>query len=136
MEVQSSSSLKITDSEDIVTARQAVRQKAVAMGFNLVDQTKIVTATSELARNTLIHGGGGTMILRTVQNGRRAGIQLTFEDQGPGIADIELAMKDGFTTAGGMGLGLGGAKRLSDEFEIESALGKGTRISILRWRKL
>lgn len=135
MEAKSSETLSIAESEDIVLVRQAVRQIAVKLGFNLVDQTKIVTATSELARNTLDYGGGGTMRLEVVQNGRFPGIRLTFEDRGPGIADIAQAMKDGFTSGKGMGLGLGGAKRLSDEFEIESTPGEGTRISILRWRK-
>jgi serine/threonine-protein kinase RsbT len=136
MEVQTAETHPIAETEDIVLARQAVRQAALKLGFNLVDQTKIVTATSELARNTLVYGGGGRMVLEVVQNGRFPGIRLTFEDQGPGIANIEQAMKDGFTSGHGMGLGLGGAKRLCDEFEIESAPGKGTRIVILRWRKV
>ena len=134
MELQSSETLSIAESQDIVLVRQAVRKKAIGLGFNLVDQTKIVTATSELARNTLDYGGGGTMMLQVVQNGRRSGIRLTFEDQGPGIPDVALALKDGYTTGGGMGLGLSGAKRLSDEFELETAPGKGTRVTILRWR--
>ena len=134
MEVQSSETLSISESEDIVLVRQAVRKKAVGLGFNLVDQTKIVTATSELARNTLEYGGGGTMTMQIVQNGRRGGLRLTFEDHGPGIIDVELALKDGYTTGNGMGLGLSGAKRLSDEFELETSPGKGTRVSILRWR--
>jgi len=135
MDVQSSETLSISESEDIVLVRQAVRKKAVGLGFNLVDQTKIVTATSELARNTLEYGGGGSVTLQIVQNGRRGGVRLTFEDQGPGIADVALALKDGYTTGSGMGLGLGGAKRLSEEFEIESAPGKGTRVTILRWSR-
>jgi serine/threonine-protein kinase RsbT len=135
MQAQSSETHRITESEHIVLARQAVRQTAVRLGFNLVDQTKIVTATSELARNTLDYGGGGTMLLEVVQNGRAGGIRITFEDRGPGIADIQLALKDGYTSGHGMGLGLGGAKRLSDEFEIESAPGQGTRICIVRWKK-
>jgi serine/threonine-protein kinase RsbT len=135
MEAISSETLPIAESEDIVLVRQAVRLTAIKLGFNLVDQTKIVTATSELARNTLDYGGGGTMHLEVVQNGRFPGIRLTFEDHGPGITDIALAMKDGYTSGHGMGLGLGGAKRLSDEFEIHSAAGEGTRISILRWKK-
>jgi serine/threonine-protein kinase RsbT len=134
MDVQSSETLTISESEDIVRVRQAVRKTAVSLGFNLVDQTKIVTATSELARNTLEYGGGGAMTLQAVKNGYRSGIRLMFEDHGPGIADLALAMKDGYTTGGGMGLGLSGAKRLSDEFEIETAPGKGTRVTILRWR--
>lgn len=135
METESSETHPIADSEDIVKVRQAVRTTAVRVGFNLVDQTKIVTATSELARNTLNYGGGGTVRLEVVQNGRSTGIRLTFEDQGPGIPDIEKALQDGFTTGTGMGLGLGGAKRLSDEFEIESAPGQGTRVRLLRWGK-
>jgi serine/threonine-protein kinase RsbT len=107
---------------------------AIDAGLKLVDQTKIVTAASELARNTVIYGGGGTLLLETVSSGARKGVRLTFEDHGPGIADLELAMKDGYTTGGGLGLGLSGAKRLSNEFEISSKPGEGTRITITRWR--
>ena len=107
---------------------------AVEAGLKLVDQTKIITAASELARNTVIYGGGGTLLLETVSSGTRKGVRLTFEDHGPGIADLELAMKDGYTTGGGLGLGLSGAKRLSNEFEIFSKVGQGTRITITRWR--
>jgi serine/threonine-protein kinase RsbT len=107
---------------------------AVEAGLKLVDQTKIITAASELARNTVIYGGGGTLLLETVSSGTRKGVRLTFEDHGPGIADLELAMKDGYTTGGGLGLGLSGAKRLSNEFEIFSKVGEGTRITITRWR--
>ena len=124
----------VQSAEDVVGIRQTVRQRAVEMGFNLVDQTKIVTAASELARNTLQHGGGGRVTIEAVENLGRRGIRLTFEDDGPGIADVELAMKDGFTTAGGLGLGLSGARRLSNDFAIQSALGKGTRVIITRWR--
>ena len=120
--------------EDVVAIRQAVRQRAVELGFNLVDQTKIVTAASELARNTVQYGGGGRVTIDAVEDFGRRGIRLTFEDDGPGIADIELAMKDGFTTAGGLGLGLSGARRLSNDFAIESTPGKGTRVIITRWR--
>lgn len=134
MNVTSSLSLPIRTSEDIVIVRQAVRKQAIALGFNLVDQTKLVTASSELARNTLDYGLGGTVQLDIVQNGLRPGVRLTFEDQGPGIPDIELALKDGFTSGGGMGLGLGGARRLCNEFEIWSQPGEGTRISITRWK--
>lgn len=116
--------------------RQAVRKLAVELGFNLVDQTKIVTASSELGRNTLDYGGGGQVHLETVENGTRTGLRLTFEDAGPGIPNVELALKDGFTTGSGMGLGLGGARRLSHEFEIESNVGRGTRVTILRWKGL
>jgi len=119
-----------------VSVRQAVRRCAVEMGFNLVDQTKIVTASSELARNTLDYGGGGVATVETVLNGSRAGVRITFDDEGPGIADIEQALKDGFTSGSGMGLGLGGSKRLSHEFYIESEPGRGTRVSILRWKGL
>lgn len=134
MTVLNSESMELRSSEDIVLVRQAVRKKAVGLGFGLVDQTKVVTASSELARNMLNYGGGGTVQLEVVQNDGRSGLRLVFEDQGPGIADIELAMKDGYTSGQGMGLGLGGAKRLSHEFEILSKVGEGTRISILRWR--
>jgi serine/threonine-protein kinase RsbT len=120
--------------EDVVGVRQAVRQRAVELGFNLVDQTKIVTAASELARNTLQHGGGGTVRLESLQEGARRGLRLVFEDRGPGIPNIELALKDGYTTGGGLGLGLSGAKRLSSEFAIDSRVGEGTRVSIVRWR--
>ena len=126
----------IEASDDIVLVRQSVRKRAVELGFNLVDQTKIVTASSELARNTLGHGGGGKAFVETVENGTRTGLRLIFEDDGPGIADVQLALKDGFTTGTGMGLGLGGARRLSHEFDIQSEPGKGTRVTILRWRGL
>jgi serine/threonine-protein kinase RsbT len=126
--------LSIRTSADIVLVRHAVRQRAVEVGFSLVDQTKLVTAASELARNTLQHGGGGTLRLEPVLNGTRRGVRLTFDDQGPGIADIEQAMRDGFTTAGGLGLGLSGARRLSNEFTIESTPGQGTRVVIARWK--
>jgi serine/threonine-protein kinase RsbT len=124
----------IRSSEDVTSIRQMVRSHAVAMGFSLVEQTKIVTAASELARNALEHGGGGFMELEHVMNGIRRGLRLTFIDEGPGIADINLAMKDGFTSGSGLGLGLGGAKRLSNEFSIESTVGKGTRVAITRWK--
>jgi serine/threonine-protein kinase RsbT len=126
--------LRLVSSEDIVLVRQAVRQMAADLGFSLVDQTKLVTAASELARNAVIYGGGGTARIENVNARSRNGIRVTFEDNGPGIADVEQAMKDGFTTGGGLGLGLGGAKRLTDEFEIESHPGKGTRVGITRWR--
>jgi len=136
MEIQKSEAYEIRTSQDIVSVRQAVRRCAVEMGFNLVDQTKIVTASSELARNTLDYGGGGVATVETVLNGSRAGVRITFDDEGPGIADIEQALKDGFTSGSGMGLGLGGSKRLSHEFYIESEPGRGTRVSILRWKGL
>ena len=124
----------VQTAEDIVSIRQAVRQRAVDLGFNLVDQTKIVTAASELARNMVQYGGGGQITLEGIEEFGRRGLRLTFEDQGPGIPDVDLAMKDGYTTGGGLGLGLSGARRLSNEFHINSVPGKGTRITIARWR--
>jgi serine/threonine-protein kinase RsbT len=117
----------------VVIVRQRVRALALEVGLKLVDQTKIITAASELARNTVIYGGGGTLLLESVAESGRKGVRLTFEDHGPGIADLELAMKDGYTTGGGLGLGLSGSKRLSNEFEIQSKVGEGTRIKITRW---
>jgi serine/threonine-protein kinase RsbT len=130
----SADSLPLTTSEHIVIVRQAVRRRAVEIGFSLVDQTKIVTAASELARNAIQHGGGGHAVLEVVSDGIRRGLRLAFEDQGPGIADIQLAMRDGYSTAGGLGLGLSGAKRLSNEFAISSTPGSGTRVVITRWK--
>jgi serine/threonine-protein kinase RsbT len=124
----------IRSSEDVVLVRQAVRAHAIQSGFSLVDQTKLVTAASELARNALEHGGGGTVRLELVNDGIRRAVRLTFEDRGPGIADIQQALKDGYSTGGGLGLGLGGAKRLSNEFEVVSRPGEGTRVTIARWR--
>jgi serine/threonine-protein kinase RsbT len=124
----------IQTAEDVVGVRQAVRQRAVDLGFNLVDQTKIVTAASELARNTLQYGGGGTVTLEALEEAGRRGLRLIFEDRGPGITNVELAMKDGYSTGGGLGLGLSGARRLSSEFHIDSRPGEGTRITIVRWR--
>lgn len=120
--------------EDVVRVRQAVRAWAVEIGFSLVDQTKIVTAASELARNTLEYGGGGSVHFRRMQNGIRQGLAMDFVDQGPGIANLELALKDGYTTGTGLGLGLSGSRRLMNEFEIESAPGKGTRVTVARWK--
>lgn len=134
MKLISAESMPLRSPEDIVMVRQAVRKHAVKLGFGLVDQTKVVTASSELARNTLDYGGGGTVQLEIVENDRKSGLRLVFEDRGPGIPDIDLALSDGYTTGAGMGLGLGGAKRLSHEFEIWSKPGEGTRISILRWK--
>jgi serine/threonine-protein kinase RsbT len=133
MPVARSETRQIRGSEDVVVVRQLVREWAVSVGFSLVEQTKIVTAASELARNTVVYGGGGTAELQEL-NGPRRGLRLVFADRGPGIADIDAVMKDGFTTGGGLGLGLGGAKRLSDEFEIVSRPGEGTRVSITRWK--
>ena len=124
----------ISGQQDVVAVRQVVREWAVSMGFSLVDQTKVITAASELARNVLVYGGGGTLSLEALNDGSRRGLRLSFEDQGPGIADIEAALRDGYTTGSGLGLGLGGAKRLSNDFEIHSRLGEGTRVVITRWR--
>lgn len=124
----------LRNSSDVVAARQKVRQWATELKFSLVDQTKLVTATSELARNALDHGQGGDMSLEVISNNGKSGLRLAFEDQGPGIADIDQALKDGFTTGQGMGLGLGGSKRLVNEFSIESEVGKGTKVTIIRWK--
>ena len=126
--------LDIRSSDDVVKVRQQTRAMAVEAGLSLVDQTKIITAASELARNTLDYGGGGEMCVEVVMDGSRRGLRLTFEDRGPGIADVAQAMRDGFTTGSGLGLGLGGAKRLSNEFSIESKVGLGTKIIIARWK--
>jgi len=125
--------LGIQSDADVVRVRQVTREFAVALGFRLVDQTKIVTAASELARNTFVHGGGGAVLLEALEDGARSGLRLTFTDKGPGIADVARALADGYTTGSGLGLGLGGAKRLSNEFEISSAPGQGTRVLIARW---
>lgn len=124
----------LKSSTDVVLARQLVRQWATDLRFSLVDQTKLVTAASELARNALDHGKGGEMTIEILNSGPKNGLRLTFEDQGPGIPDIEQALRDGFTTGNGMGLGLGGSRRLVNEFNIESEVGKGTRITVARWK--
>jgi serine/threonine-protein kinase RsbT len=129
-----SDKLPVASDADVVTVRQRVRALAVESGFSLVDQTKIVTAASELARNTVVHGGGGTVDIEMLVAGGRRGLRLTFRDHGPGIADVEAAMRNGFTTGGGLGLGLGGARRLSNEFDIQSRPGEGTVVRITRWR--
>jgi serine/threonine-protein kinase RsbT len=126
--------LKVEVSDDVVRVRQEVRRLAVDMGFRLVDQTKLITAASELARNMLDYGGGGEVACEVVDEPGRRGLRLTFEDHGPGIADLTLALKDGYTSGSGLGLGLGGAKRLSDEFSIDTRVGEGTRITIARWK--
>jgi serine/threonine-protein kinase RsbT len=124
----------VLSSNDVVRIRHRVRAMAVECGLSLIEQTKLVTAASELARNMVDYGGGGVVTIDLVNDGLRHGVRLTFADRGPGIADIPQALRDGFTTGGGMGLGLGGAKRLSNEFSIDSAPGNGTRITITRWR--
>ena len=126
--------LPIRAESDVTAARQAVRSAAIALGFSLVDQTKIVTAASELARNALVHGGGGRMTLEPAADGFRRGLRLIFEDEGPGIPDLNLALKDGFTTGNGMGLGLGGARRLVNDFDIRTAPGQGTRVTVTKWK--
>jgi serine/threonine-protein kinase RsbT len=134
MVLLSADRLALEKSDQIVSVRQTVRERAIELGFSLVDQTKIVTAASELARNTIQHGGGGAVLIEAVNDGARRGLRLTFRDSGPGISDVAQAMKDGYTTAGGLGLGLSGAKRLSNEFTIDSAPGQGTCVVITRWK--
>lgn len=126
--------LPIKTSADVVVVRQLVRQRTAELRFGLVDQTKMVTAASELARNTLDHGKGGQCTVENVINGTRVGLRLVFEDEGPGIPDVELALKDGYTTGSGLGLGLGGSRRLVSEFDIYTVPGKGTKITVVRWK--
>lgn len=133
MAVVSAETMPVQAEPDVVSVRRRVREVTAQMGFSLVDQTKIVTAASELARNTVIHGGGGILQIESL-NGPRTGLRLTFQDQGPGIQDVELALRDGFTTGSGLGLGLGGAKRLVSEFDIRSRVGEGTTIVATRWK--
>lgn len=127
-------SAQLTSDEDVVRVRKLVRDQLVALGFSLIDQTKMVTAASELARNTLRYGGGGRAELHTLSNGGRRGLSISFIDEGPGIEDIAKALTDGYTTGGGMGLGLSGARRLADEFELDSSPGNGTRVTITKWK--
>jgi serine/threonine-protein kinase RsbT len=127
-------SVRLQTDEDVVRARQRVREWSRQQGFSLVNQTKVVTAASELARNTVQYGGGGIMYLEVVNQHSRCGLQLTFEDQGPGIADIEVVLQEGYSTGGGLGLGLPGARRLTDEFELVSCPGAGTRVRIVKWK--
>ena len=134
MAVQRSDTLEIRTPEDVVRVRQAVREWSVAAGFRLVEQTKLVTAASEIGRNVLQYGEGGTLLLELLAEDARVGLRLCFEDQGPGIPDLELALKDGFTTGGGLGLGLGGARRLVHEFVLESKVGVGTRVCLTQWK--
>ncbi len=134
MQIELAEEMPLRTSDDVVRVRQAVRARAVSAGFSLVDQTKIVTAASEIARNTVDYGGGGTMRLEMLRDGQRRGVRLTFVDQGPGIADLSLALKDGYSTGTGLGLGLSGAKRLCNDFEVKSAPGKGTTVMLARWK--
>jgi serine/threonine-protein kinase RsbT len=134
MPVLKTDTLPVRSENDVVAARQAVRKWAGELGLSLVDSTKVVTAASELARNTLVHGGGGSMKMEALAEGARKGLRLTFEDQGPGIVDLGLALKDGYTTGGGLGLGLSGSKRLVSEFEIDSRVGEGTRVTVTKWK--
>lgn len=134
MTVLRSDTMPVRSAHDIVLVRQTVRAWATAQGLGLVDQTKLVTAASELARNTVEYGGGGTVLLEALQEGVRKGVRLTFEDEGPGIPDVKLALTDGYTTGTGMGLGLSGSRRLVNEFDIWSEPGKGTRVTVTRWR--
>ena len=133
MVVQRAETHTLHRSDDVVRVRQVVRGWAVELGFSLVDQTKVVTAASEVARNTVTYGGGGTARLEVVQDAGRRGLRVVFEDKGPGISDVEQALQDGFTSGTGLGLGLGGARRLSNDFAIESRVGEGTRVTIVRW---
>jgi len=133
MVVTLAENLPVKSEPDVVAVRRRVREVSTELGFSLVDQTKLVTAASELARNTIIYGGGGSMFVEAL-NGPRRGLRLTFEDKGPGIPDLDLALRDGFTTGSGLGLGLGGAKRLVNEFEISSRPGEGTKVTITRWK--
>jgi serine/threonine-protein kinase RsbT len=126
--------LPLRTEQDMVLARQMVRKLSQELAFSLVDQTKMVTAASELARNALVHGGGGDLYWETLVDGGKKGLRLTFSDQGPGIANMELALKDGWTSGSGLGMGLSGAKRLVNDFAIESKVGAGTRVTITRWK--
>jgi serine/threonine-protein kinase RsbT len=134
MITSSSGELPLSNEHDIVLGRQSVRRLTQQQGFSLVDQTKMVTAASEIARNTLIYGGGGVLKWALLTDGVRRGVRLTFEDKGPGIANMELALTDGWTSGHGLGLGLTGTRRLVNEFEIESTVGAGTRVIITRWK--
>lgn len=134
MPITKADALPLRLEQDVVVARQTVRKLTLELGFGIVDQTKMVTAASELARNTLIHGHGGEMRWETLTEGLRRGLRLQFVDEGPGIPDVSLAMTDGWTSGSGMGLGLSGAKRLVNEFGIETAVGRGTRVTITRWK--
>jgi serine/threonine-protein kinase RsbT len=134
MTAEADETLPIRSSDDVVRVRQAVRARAVAAGFSLVDQTKLITAASEIARNTVDYGGGGTMRIEVLHNGTRRGVRLLFADQGPGISDVKMAMTDGYSSGSGLGLGLSGAKRLVNEFDISSVPGRGTVVTLARWK--
>jgi serine/threonine-protein kinase RsbT len=134
LNVTKSDNLPLRTEQEIVLGRQAVRKLCQELAFSLVDQTKMVTAASELARNSLVHGGGGSLLWECLTDGAKKGLRLTFTDEGPGIANLELAMSDGWTSGNGMGMGLSGAKRLVNEFDIDSQVGKGTRVTITRWK--
>jgi serine/threonine-protein kinase RsbT len=134
VQVERTSTLEVRTPEDVVKVRQEVRHRTAAAGFSLVDQTKFVTAASEIARNTIDHGGGGQARVETILLAGKRGVRLTFQDQGPGIANIELAMQDGYSTGGGLGMGMPGSKRLSNEFYVESTPGKGTKVILVRWK--
>ena len=129
-----SESIPVKESSDVVSLRQKVRAWTTELKFSLVDQTKMITASSELARNAVGHGGGGACLMEIISNGTRTGLRLTFEDHGPGIPDLDLALKDGYSTGGGLGLGLSGSKRLVNEFQIASKVGEGTRVTVVRWK--
>ena len=126
--------VEITENQDVVVVRQRAREQSMRAGFSLLETTKLVTAASELARNTLEHGGGGYAEIEVCTDGVRRGVRMRFVDEGPGIADLEQALRDGFTTGKGLGLGLGGSRRLVSEFQIETAVGKGTKITVVRWK--
>lgn len=134
MSVRLQELINIASEEDIVQVRAGVKRAVTSLGFSLVNQTKVVTAASELARNTLDYGRGGVLKMEFLEDGARSGLRLRFEDQGPGIASIDQALKDGFTSGKGMGLGLGGSKRLMDEFDISTAVGQGTVVSVTKWK--
>lgn len=134
MQIEKTESLPVRSAPEVVSVRHLVRRFAVELGFSLVEQTKIVTAASELARNMVDYGGGGELRVESLSDGARRGLRLVFDDQGPGIADLDSALRDGFTTGNGMGLGLGGAKRLSNEFHIRTGAGEGTTVTIVRWK--
>jgi serine/threonine-protein kinase RsbT len=134
MRVVRSETLPVGNEQEVVLSRQAVRRACQEIGFGLVDQTKMITAASELARNTVVYGGGGMLLLEVLQNGGRDGLRLRFEDHGPGIADLDLALTDGWSSGNGLGLGLSGSRRLVNEFDIETRPGEGTRVTIARWK--